>query len=172
MFILVTGGSGSGKSAFAEDQILQFGDGVRIYIATMKNADVESKRRIERHRRMRQDKCFETVEQYVSIKDLDIPEGSILLLECMSNLVANEMYDENGAGRNTVKEILEGIRHLKKKSAHFVVVTNEIFSDGQEYDKETMRYQKYLGSINQELALMADRVVEVVYGIPVYLENR
>ena len=32
----------------------------------------------------------------------------------------------------------------------------------------TETYQKYLGKINQELAHLADEVVEVVYGIPVY----
>ena len=34
MMTVVTGGSGSGKSAFAEDKILSFGPGKRIYIAT------------------------------------------------------------------------------------------------------------------------------------------
>lgn len=47
-----------------------------------------------------------------------------------------------------------------------VVVSNEIFSDGMEYDAETMRYQQYLGKINQYIAAKADVVVEVVYGIP------
>ena len=36
------------------------------------------------------------------------------------------------------------------------------------YEGETETYQKYLGKINQELAHLADEVVEVVYGIPVY----
>ena len=47
-----------------------------------------------------------------------------------------------------------------------VVVSNEIFSDGIEYDPETFRYQQYLGKINQYIAGKADLVVEVVYGIP------
>lgn len=35
MFVTVTGGSGSGKSAFAEEQILKFPEKNRLYIATM-----------------------------------------------------------------------------------------------------------------------------------------
>ena len=35
MFITVTGGSGSGKSAFAEQKIVEFGEGKRLYVATM-----------------------------------------------------------------------------------------------------------------------------------------
>ena len=35
MLVVVTGGSGSGKSAFAEETILSLGEARRIYIATM-----------------------------------------------------------------------------------------------------------------------------------------
>ena len=35
MMHLVTGGSGSGKSAYAEQQVLEAGDAPRYYIATM-----------------------------------------------------------------------------------------------------------------------------------------
>lgn len=51
MMVLVTGGSGSGKSAFAEDKILSFGEGRRIYIATMHPYDEESHLRVRRHGR-------------------------------------------------------------------------------------------------------------------------
>ena len=53
MMILVTGGSGSGKSAFAEDQVVSFGEAERVYIATMFPFDEESKKRVQRHRNMR-----------------------------------------------------------------------------------------------------------------------
>ena len=62
MFILITGGSGSGKSEFAEAQILRLSREKRIYLATMKCFDEESKKRIARHRKMRAEKQFETVE--------------------------------------------------------------------------------------------------------------
>lgn len=35
MLVVVTGGSGSGKSAFAEETVLSFGEARRIYIACM-----------------------------------------------------------------------------------------------------------------------------------------
>ena len=49
-----------------------------------------------------------------------------------------------------------------------MVVTNEIFSEAASYQGETELYQEYLGKINQFLGQLADQVVEVVYGIPVY----
>lgn len=51
MLMIVTGGSGSGKSAYAEEQIMKLGEGSRIYIATMMSFDAEGDRRIERHRK-------------------------------------------------------------------------------------------------------------------------
>ena len=165
MFILITGGSGSGKSEFAEAQILRLSREKRIYLATMKCFDEESKKRIARHRKMRAEKQFETVEWYLNLKKADIPEGSSVLLECMSNLVANEMYDPEGAQEKTAEQILQGILHLKSRAKNLCVVTNEVFSDGKQYDADTMRYLSYLGKINCEMAKMADEVYEVVYGI-------
>ena len=47
---------------------------------------------------MRRQKQFSTLECYTGLKTADIPEDSVVLLECMSNLTANEMYQEGGAG--------------------------------------------------------------------------
>lgn len=171
MFRVVTGGSGSGKSAFAEQCVLDFGPAKRIYIATMFPFDEECHKRIQRHRRMRQEKQFDTIECYTGLKQADIPRDSVVLLECMSNLTANEMYQENGAGENTVAEIMDGIRWLLQRVRHLVVVTNEIFSDGITYDPDTCRYQSYLGQINSEMGKIADTVTEVVYGIPLTVKG-
>ena len=168
MLTIVTGGSGSGKSAFAEDKVLAFGEAQRVYIATMHPFDEESHKRIERHRKMRAGKAFETVECYTGLKDVKLPSGCVVLLECMSNLVANEMFEEQGAHEQTVKDIISGIDELVRQAAHVVIVTNEIFSDAVVFDKEMASYLEYLGKINQAVALRADEVVEVVYGIPVY----
>ena len=168
MITLVTGGSGSGKSAFAEDKILSLGQGKRFYIATMHPYDEESYKRVERHRKMRAGKGFETVECYTGLENLEFPQDAIVLLECMSNLAANEMFEESGAGADTVEAVLRGVRKLKSQVRHLVIVTNEIFSEAASYEGDTVRYQEYLGKINQKLGEMADQVVEVVYGIPIW----
>ena len=168
MLTLVTGGSGSGKSAFAEDRVLSFGDAQRIYIATMHPFDEESHKRIERHQKMRAGKGFETVECYTGLKYVKLPAGCVVLLECMSNLVANEMFEEQGAHEQTVQEIMAGVKNLLRQADHVVIVTNEIFSDAAFFEGDMDTYLKDLGKINQETAQMADEVVEVVYGIPVY----
>ena len=64
MLHLITGGSGSGKSRYAEGEILKLGPGRRIYIATMYPYDEESRQRIARHRAMRAGKNFETIPYF------------------------------------------------------------------------------------------------------------
>ena len=170
MFHVITGGSGSGKSAYAEEKILELGQAPRIYIATMYPFDQESHLRIARHRKMRAEKEFETVECYTGLKSVRMPAGANVLLECMSNLTANEMFQPEGAGEDTVCEILAGIGSLIRQSENLIVVTNEIFSDGIQYAEETRTYQSYLGEINRQMAEIADKVTEVVYGSPVSIK--
>lgn len=168
MMTVVTGGSGSGKSAFAENCVVSLGEGKRIYIATMYPYDEESRMRVRRHRKMRSGKGFETVECYTGLSKLQVPFGCTVLLECMSNLVANEMFQENGAHGGAEEEIRRGISSLKKQCENLVIVTNEIFSEAAIYEGETQNYRHCLGKINQFLGEEADQVVEVVFGIPVY----
>ncbi len=167
MFHVITGGSGSGKSEYAENLVLSAGEGERIYIATMIPYGEEGRQRVERHRKLRAQKRFRTVECYTGLENADIPPGGIVLLECMSNLTANEMYEPDGAHERTAEAILRGVDRLRARAKHLFVVTNEVFSDGLAYDEETMRYIACLGAVNCALAQRADAVTEVVYGIPV-----
>ena len=172
MLVVVTGGSGSGKSAYAESRICEWNrqdPKPLFYIATMYPYGEETEKKIERHRMLRKGKGFETLEWYTGLK-LHLEEGSLqgsdVLLECMSNLVANEMYDPSGAGENAEESILAGIHKLQKASDDLVVVTNEVFSDSMTDNPEMEKYLKLLGNINLRMGEMADLVTEVVYGIP------
>lgn len=179
MTALVIGGSGSGKSEYAENLAVSLGGDRRIYIATMKPWDEECANRIIRHRKMREKKQFETVECYRSLKKLELKKRpSVVLLECMSNLVSNELFglweegdipvlDKNAAA----DEIAEGIINLERQTDHLVVVTNDVFSDGDNYSSQTNEYRQVLGSINQLAAERADLVVEVVAGIPIKIKE-
>ena len=142
MLVVVTGGSGSGKSAFAEETVLSLGEARRIYIATMQAFDEESHRRIRRHRHMRAGKGFETIERYTELDELLVPKDCVVLLECMSNLVANEMFREDGFHPEVAERITEGVENLLSQAKHVVIVTNEIFSDGILYGEESEQYKK------------------------------
>ena len=112
MMTLVMGGAASGKSEFAEQMVLQTEILPRYYIATMQPFDKECCLRIEKHRKMRAQKQFETIECYTGLAHLHLPQKGAVLLECMSNLVANELYSPEGAGEETLSAILTGVEQL------------------------------------------------------------
>ena len=62
MFCIVTGGSASGKSEYAESLAISSDASQRFYIATMKPWDEEGRRRIQKHRAMRAGKFMEDVQ--------------------------------------------------------------------------------------------------------------
>ncbi|MCI8375411.1 MAG: bifunctional adenosylcobinamide kinase/adenosylcobinamide-phosphate guanylyltransferase [Lachnospiraceae bacterium] len=174
MLALITGGSGSGKSEYAENLAVGLAgkEGLPLYyLATMKPFGEEGRKRVERHQKLRTGKKFLTIERYVNLKAQKLPDRGVVLLECLSNLTANEMFEADGAGSCTPKEVLLGIEAIRSRSRHLVVVTNDIFSDGVLYDETTRQYQRYLGELNQKLAKEADEVTEVVCGIPVCLKR-
>ena len=119
---------------------------------------------------MRQEKNFTTLEYYTGLADISLPENAFVLLECMSNLVANEMFSEQGAKENTLEEVLKGVETLSQQATELVIVTNNVFEDGHNYDKSTMEYLRILGKINISISSQADRIIEVVHGIPLVLE--
>lgn len=167
MLIVVTGGSGSGKSAYAESLVLMQGEARRYYIATMYPWDEECKIKIRKHQVMRAQKQFKTIECFQDLDQVEIEPESVVLLECMSNLTSNEYYRMEGGQDEIKKRIINGVRHLQNQTKTLIIVTNEVFSDGIDYDGETKAYIELLGAINRELAFIADQVIEVVYGIAV-----
>ena len=62
----MTGGSGSGKSAYAES-LLYSCEGIRYYIATMQIYDAEGEKKVERHRKLRAGKGFLTIESPMNV---------------------------------------------------------------------------------------------------------
>lgn len=181
MLYMITGGSGSGKSEYAEHIAVsmhqsRYRDGALYYVATMYPYDEECHARIRRHQNMRKDKGFQTLECYTHLEKVKAGKRDVILLECMSNLLANEMYQEEGsvrdraeAGGAQVKSaIIDSLLWLEKQAGCLIVVTNEIFSAGVSEEKETADYIRYLGKINTSLARSADAVVEVVCSIPIF----
>lgn len=193
--IVVTGGSASGKSAFAERLAMECTDGEKLYIATMKPLDAESRSRIVKHRAMRARKNFHTVECYgLSLWDVCLSEmkkqeqsagrkcqdsGNRMtgLFECMSNYAANCLFGErtardfaaaghDGWEKRLADLMVSELVELNRRLGTLIIVSNEIFSDGERYEESTMAYLRVLGECNQRLAEMANQVYEVVCGIP------
>lgn len=165
MLILVTGGAASGKSEWAE-QLVKQRPGKRYYVATMMPCGTEAESRIEKHRLRRARDGYETVECYTGLSQLELPEKGTVLLDCLGNLTANEMFEPDGAKDKTRQAVLDGVRNLVRQSDTVIIVTNEVGSGGTNYAGETLQYMKVLGALNCAIASEADAVFEVVSGIP------
>ena len=166
MIVLVTGGSGCGKSTWAEKLMDTLQEDRRVYIATMQVYDEESRQRVARHRAQRADKHYTTIECEKDLDSADVPAGSAVLLEDLVNLTANEMFDNGDVSR-----IVPAIRRLASRCSHLVMVTNDLFSDGEAYSPSVQEYLRCLAEVNREAAELADSTVEVVYSVSVALKG-
>ena len=113
MIELVYGGSGSGKSEFAEKLILDSECENRFYIATMKIFDDEGKKRVERHRKLRGNKNFITIEETNESRNL---EDAIEKIKKMSSSKNLEDSFGLGGGKSSEKKKIGGSGGMSFKS--------------------------------------------------------
>ncbi len=189
MLSLFVGGAGSGKSALAEQYVMAL-TGPRFYVATMEPYGKEAEERIQRHRELRKDKGFTTIECSRKMEGAlpHLSPDSNVLLEDLTNLTANiffkgrELSKNPGAEGKTEPGIpaIESVAALKAEQVwkeleilrsgcrHLTIVSGDLFSDGREFDEDTTAYLKCLALVNRRVAEAADTVREVVSGC----ENR
>ena len=171
MITLVTGGSGSGKSEYAEGLILDSSCSRRFYVATMIAYGKEGRDKVERHRMLRQGKGFITIEKprdvgRVMFEEHEAGSGAssradrALLLECVSNLAANEMFKDEETGEAEAGEqqgspiqclshkIAGDIISLAGQVRDMVIVTNEVCSECTRDSADMIRYKKILSEVH------------------------
>ncbi|MCR5847593.1 MAG: bifunctional adenosylcobinamide kinase/adenosylcobinamide-phosphate guanylyltransferase [Lachnospiraceae bacterium] len=178
MIITVIGGNASGKSELAEDMLERLAeDEKKYYIATMKvGNDEENMERVKKHRLSRKDKNFVTIEKCVDVnkalEEMDADSIKHALLECVSNLVANEMFfDVSVRDKDeTTKKVISDIGKLSDKTDNLVIVSNNVFEGGNAYDVYTLNYLEALAKVNAHLSEISDEVYESVVGIPVRIK--
>ena len=153
--ILVSGSNDSGKSLFAEELISRF-DAARYYIATMKPQTQENHQRIEKHRRQREHLQCKTLELPFEVAHAALEATSVVLLEDVSNLLANVLFEKYGSAAAVLEDILQ----LKERCQCLVAVTISGYCK-EDYDGETAAYIRELNNINQLLFLAADTAYEM-----------
>ena len=173
MLTLVIGGAASGKSAYAESLCLR-APLPRTYLATMQVWDAECAARVAKHRAMRAEKQFDTVECPLHLDRVALPRRGTVLLEDLGNLAANELYRPDGSclpPKQAAEKMLAGIEAIAAQCNHLIIVSNEVFSGGADYAGETDLYLQALAMVNNAVAAKADAVCRVVCGLPVYYKG-
>lgn len=152
---LIIGKPDSGKSRLAESFMDSWKSGKKYYIATMIPYGEEGKNRVKKHRDMRAGKNFETVEQASNLYALEemVTKEDALLLECVSNLVGNEIYEESHKDWDDdqiIDFVVDEITSLCGRAGLSVIVSNEFETDDS-YDAETNRYILITKKVNEIL---------------------
>lgn len=181
--IFITGGVRSGKSSFAEQVAVEIScklGGMLTYIATGLPSDKEMKERIEKHQYDREAGLFDwkTIERSVQIGEIaeDFCPGDIILLDCVTTLLNNELFSYEGdwdeAFLEMIKErIVNDILAIKSHARALIVVSNEVFYEPNIGNELVFTYRKLLGQIHQRLVENADQAILVEAGIPIMMKG-
>ena len=176
MITLIIGKSNTGKSALAEKLALETGDDKVYYLATMKVMDEAGRERVVKHRKQREGKGFITIEKEKDIsgiwEEFDLPEKSTVLLECVANLVSNEMFDNplfdtEGTDKKTfcdslVMKLAKDIKDVSERTANLLIVTNEYDKDCEGYDDATRLYVNTIHRVNEEIKKFTDKTFDLL----------
>ncbi len=167
---LVLGGVRSGKSRWAQDFAARGGQ--VGFIATAEAGDDEMRTRIERHRAERPS-MWTTVEEPIELAAVIADCGArrdTLLVDCLTVWTANLLGAERGDRRRILARADELCAALRRTEASVVLVSNEVGSGIVPIEEMTRLYRDLLGEINQRVAAVADEVVLLVAGCPLWVK--
>jgi adenosylcobinamide kinase/adenosylcobinamide-phosphate guanylyltransferase len=163
--VLIIGHPDSGKSELAERMVTEISaPGERIYLATMIPYGAEGAARVDKHRKMREGKGFTTIEAPFDITEaigkIDKPADSTVLLECLSNLVANELFERHTLPSEITAKLSDDVKQLAGKVNNLIIVSNH-FEITADFDEETKTYAQTMDTLNDELVGICDKVIRI-----------
>jgi len=172
---LIVGGSGSGKSRYAEQRVFQEvnpGEGRVVYLATGVVTDQEFASRVEKHRQ-RRPRDWITVEESLELSRAvaELPSNTrVLLVDGIGTWMANfilqeaEREDPEAFFNSRLHDFLAACRPWQGK---VFLVADEVGMGLVPESKAGRLFRDLNGWANQELAREASEVVQVVCGLPV-----
>ncbi|MGX8707325.1 MAG: bifunctional adenosylcobinamide kinase/adenosylcobinamide-phosphate guanylyltransferase, partial [Bacteroidales bacterium] len=125
--ILITGGSRSGKSSYAERLAMELSD-CPVYLATARIWDEEFRERVRRHRERRGPQWTNLEEEkFLSRHDL---EGRVVLVDCLTLWCTNFFFDLESDVDRALEAAKAEFDRFTAQDATFLFVTNEIGMGG------------------------------------------
>ncbi len=174
--ILITGGSRSGKSEFAQTQAEAL-PGPRLFVATSPVTDEAMRERIRQHRLSRDPEKWDTLEEPLALAACIVASRShrIVLVDCITMWINNLMYDADGSYKKIDEADMEArtsqlLRACRQRPGTVFFVTNELGSGIVPDNEITRVYRDLVGRCNQRLGRNADGVFLVSCGIPLQLK--
>ncbi|MBC3919606.1 bifunctional adenosylcobinamide kinase/adenosylcobinamide-phosphate guanylyltransferase [Undibacterium sp. CY18W] len=182
---LIFGGARSGKSAFAEQLATRLSKDQKeiLYLATAKAGDAEMQERIAHHR-TRRPAHWGTLEQGLELGATIMAHSradNIILVDCLtvwlSNLLFSESTDFPEIGHITPPPQFAVQRQalldaLVQAPGQIILVSNEVGMGIVPMGAVSRWFVDEAGRLNQAVAAIADNVVWVAAGLPLYFKGQ
>ena len=170
--IFITGGCRSGKSRYALDYANRHFS-KKLYLATCEVLDQEMAQRVENHKKMRGPE-WQTVEEPLEVVEKVRrygDEAEVVLLDCITLWLSNLLlkWDDDSKVTGEVDRLIET---LKKSQASFLIVSNEVGMGIVPADPLSRRFRDLSGTANQRIAKVADTLILMVSGLPIFLKGK
>lgn len=168
--VLVLGGSRSGKSSWALHYAQEHYESYR-FLATAQVLDEEMAERVKRHKESR-GPGWKVREEPLEIAEAlgEASEGSdVVLVDCLTLWLSNVLLQ---LGEEHVDRYQQGLlRILSSRSQAVILVSNEVGMGIVPEYALSRRFRDLAGLLNQRVASLADKVVFLIAGLPVYLKG-
>ena len=164
---LILGGASSGKSAYAEQLVLQTGL-TPVYLATAQKRDGEMAEKVARHAARRGPEWL-LIEAPVALTTPieNLTKQHVVLLDCLTLWLSNLMEGEHKVEGETEKLLAA----IEASPAQFVAVSNEIGMGLVPSTPLGRQFRDAQGQLNQRFAEAADTVIFVAAGLPLFLKE-
>ena len=176
--VLVTGGTRSGKSGFAQRRAEQI-KGNRCFIATCVPSDPEMEARVAKHQQMRSAESWQTVEEPLHVGSCFARDNSfqVYLVDCLTLWVQNimlECHDRGSPCDDThVQQAANSLNDQAIRAEGTVILVSGEVGGGIVPENEiARRFRDLVGICNQTIAARADEVILVSCGLPLYLKKK
>lgn len=175
MLTLILGGARSGKSRFAQHLAAR---AERVsYIATLTPGDdAEMHARVARHQADRPDSWL-TVEAPLALADAverASRHGGAVLVDCLTLWLSNLSWEHRADDAKLLEELIQAqLRRMAEGAlcCHVILVSNEVGSGTVPESTVARAFRDLQGFANQWAAEVADEVILVVAGLPLYLKG-
>ena len=163
----ILGGAASGKSKFAERQVVQT-HRPRTYLATARAYDTEMETKVAAHKAQR-GANWTTIEAPISPWDdlAKIDPNGVVLLDCATFWLSNILLEGVDIVTNTAT-LLNG---LQTCPAPLVVVSNEVGQGIVPDNALSRQFRQAQGELNQQIAHIAQLAVFITAGLPQTLKG-